>query len=259
MDRSGTPQLSLIIPCYEEERRLPASLARIEEYLEASGRTYEILVVDDGSTDGTARVAEAAAERNSRIRVLRYERNEGKGYAVRYGAAEASGEWVLFSDADLSTPIEQLEKFIPYLDQGFDVVIGSRALAESDLRVRQPWWRERAGRLMNVCIRCASGLPFPDTQCGFKLFTRRAARDIFPQLTVNRWVFDVEILVLARKLGYQVRDVPVTWINSGESRVRLSHSVNILRELIQIRLHWLRRQPDRRRHEEAEVAAQPSP
>jgi dolichyl-phosphate beta-glucosyltransferase len=252
------PRLSLIFPCYDEEERLPASLDRVRRYLDELGSSYEILIVDDGSSDSTLAVARAAAEEDPRVRALGYEPNRGKGFAVAYGARHSRGEWVLFSDADLSTPIEELGRFLPYLHDGYDVVIGSRALKESNLKVRQPWWRERAGRAMNVCIRTLSGLPYPDTQCGFKLFSRRAARAIFPQLTARRWMFDVEVLVLARKLDYRVIDLPVTWINSGQSRVRLSHTLNIFRELLQIRWHWLRRHPERQRREETEVATQPT-
>lgn len=258
MDRAvPEPQLSLIVPCYNEETRLPASLKRIEEYLEDTGYAYEVLIVDDGSADRTAELAEEVARRNPRFHVHRYEENRGKGFAVAYGGRRARGRWVLFSDADLSTPLYELEKLLPYLDRGYDVVIGSRGLSESNLKVRQPWWRERAGRLMNFLIRRASGLRFKDTQCGFKLLSQRAARDLFPNLTVRRWMFDVELLILARKMGYDVADVPITWINSGESRVKLSHTPNIFKELLHIRVHWLRRQPERCPAEET-VAAQPS-
>lgn len=244
-EAAGGPSLSLIFPCYNEEQRLPATLARVEEYLAETGWSYEILIVDDGSQDRTLEVARAAAARNPRIRALEYGENQGKGFAVRHGALQARGERVLFSDADLSTPIQELERFLPTLEQGHDVVIGSRALKESRLEVRQPWWRERAGRFMNFLIRALSGLPYPDTQCGFKLFTRQAARDLFEPLTVRRWMFDVEVLVLARKLGYRVVDLPVTWVNSGESRVRVSHVFNIMKELLHIRWYWLLRTPSR--------------
>lgn len=240
-----SPKLSLIFPCYNEERRLPVSLARAREYLDVAGYPYEILVVDDGSADGTVAAAERVAAGDPRVQVLRYEQNSGKGYAVAYGAVRARGEWVLFSDADLSTPIEELEQFLPLLEQGYDGVIGSRALRESRLEVRQPWWRERLGRVMNRCIRLLSGLDFPDTQCGFKLFSRRAAADIFSNLTVRGWMFDVEALVLARKLGYRVIDVPVRWLNSDDSRVRMSDAPKVFRELLHIRWYWLRRRPER--------------
>lgn len=258
--RANTPlQLSLIFPCYNEERRLPASLERARAYLAASGLTYEILVVDDGGTDRTTEIAEAVAAQDPHVRVLRYDENQGKGHAVKYGALHARGRWVLFSDADMSTPIEEVERFLPLLDAGYDVVIASRGLKESNLVVRQPWYRERAGKVMNRLIRGLSGLPFPDTQCGFKLFSERATRDIFPNLTVKGWMFDVEALIIASRFGYQIKDVPVTWINSDESRVKFRHLFRIGRELLHIRLYWFRRQPERQAREEAEVATQPSP
>jgi len=242
---SDVPQLSVVIPCYNEGTRFPRSLPVLREYLDRAGYTYEILAVDDGSSDGTAAFIENEAREMPQLRLLQYGRNRGKGYAVSYGVCQARGEWVLFSDADLSTPISELEKFLPYLDQGYDVVIGSRALADSNLEIRQPPWRERLGRIMNVLIRRASGLKFVDTQCGFKLFTRAAAQDIFPNVTVDTWMFDVEVLVIAQKLGYRVVDLPVTWLNSDESRVRPSHALRVMRELLHIRLHWLGRQPRR--------------
>ncbi|MCC2668214.1 MAG: hypothetical protein K0Q72_685 [Armatimonadetes bacterium] len=242
---TNEPQLSVIIPCYNEETRLPRSLPRIQEYLRASGLSYEILVVDDGSSDGTVRYVEAESARDPYLQLLRYGQNHGKGYAVRYGMLRARGAAVLFSDADLSTPIEELDKFLPKLQQGFDVVIGSRALAGSQLEVRQPWWRERLGRLMNVLIRSLSGLKFVDTQCGFKLFSRQAACDVFSNVTVETWMFDVEALVIAMKLGYTIVDVPVRWLNSDESRVHWSHTARVLRELFHIRWYWLGRRPNR--------------
>jgi dolichyl-phosphate beta-glucosyltransferase len=257
MSAETSPVLSVVVPCFREERRLPGTLARLEEFLGARGEAYELLIVDDGSDDGTVELARKYACGRPEVRVIASQPNRGKGYAVRRGALEARGERVLFSDADLSTPIEELERFLRSLEQGFDVAIGSRALAGSDLRVRQPWWRERAGRTMNFLIRILSGLPYADTQCGFKLFTREAARDLFGQATVDRWMFDVELLVLARKLGYRVAELPVTWVNSSESRVRLSHAPGIFRELFHIRWHWLRHSPSRRAADEAGAAAQP--
>ncbi|MGV3723286.1 MAG: dolichyl-phosphate beta-glucosyltransferase [Actinomycetota bacterium] len=242
---SDTPMLSVVIPCYNEGTRFPRSLPILREYLDRTGYPYEILAVDDGSSDNTAAIVTEAAQGMPQLKLLQYGQNRGKGYAVSYGMCRARGQWVLFSDADLSTPISELEKFLPYLDQGYDVVIGSRALAESNLEIRQPYWRERLGRVMNALIRKASGLKFPDTQCGFKLFSRTAAQDIFPNITVDTWMFDVEALVIAQKLGYRVVDLPVTWLNSDESRVRTSHGFRIMRELLHIRLHWLRRHPRR--------------
>lgn len=238
------PQLSVIFPCYNEERRLGPSLRAALEYLEKQSYTYEVLIVDDGSSDRTVKVAHQAAEGNPNVVYLHYEPNQGKGHAVRYGAGSARGQWVLFSDADLSTPLEELEKFLPFLQQGYDVVIGSRALRESELVVHQPWLRERAGRAMNWLIRQLSGMKYADTQCGFKLFSRRAVDGIFPLLQTKRWMFDVEILIIAEKRGYRVREQPVRWHNKDDSRVKLSHLPNIFRELFKIRAYWLRRQPE---------------
>lgn len=245
LDPVNGPQLSVVIPCYNEATRLPRSLPVIQEYLQNSGLTYEILVIDDGSKDGTVAYVEAESAKDPYLRLLRYGQNHGKGYAVRYGVLRAKGECVLFTDADLSTPISELDRFLPFLEKGFDVVIASRALAESNLKVPQPWYRERLGRMMNRLIRSISGLKFPDTQCGFKLFTRRAAQDVFENVTVETWMFDVEALVIATKLGCTITDVPVTWINSDESRVHWSHTSRVLRELLHIRMHWLGRRPVR--------------
>ncbi len=252
------PELSIIVPCYNEERRLPASLDRLREYLDGQPYVSEVLVVDDGSSDGTVAYAEQIAAVDPRVRVLGYGENRGKGAAVAWGAVRARGTRVLFTDADLSTPIEDLEKLLPFLDAGYDVVIASRALRESQLKVHQPWWRERAGRIMNGLIRVLAALPFSDTQCGFKLFSGQAAADIFPNLTVRRWMFDVEALVVAGKLGYRTREVPVTWENRDDSRVKLSHTPSIFAELFHIRSYWLLRQPERRRSDEAEMAVQRS-
>lgn len=242
-EKCPAPELSVVIPCFNEEQRLPASLPRIVEYLSRRSGDYEVLVVDDGSSDGTVLEARKAAAADRRIRVLSYSPNRGKGFAVAYGAMRASGRLVLVTDADLSTPLDEIEHLAAVLGPTCQVAIGSRGLPESDLRVRQPWWRECCGKFMNRLIRLASGLPYRDTQCGFKLFTAAAAADIFPNLTVRRWMFDVEVLVLARKLGYGIRDVPVTWENSAQSRVRLSHAPGMLRELAHIRWYWLHRSP----------------
>jgi dolichyl-phosphate beta-glucosyltransferase len=253
------PALTVVLPCFNEAGRLPRTLARVREYLAGRGEAYEILVVDDGSSDQTAALAAAVAQEDPSVRVLRYAQNRGKGYAVAFGMQQARAPRVLFSDADLSTPIEELGKMLPLLEEGYDVVIGSRALKGSDLRVRQPWWRERLGRIMNRCIRALSGLSFPDTQCGFKLFTREAARAVFSRATVDGWLFDVEALVLAQRLGYRITDVPVRWENSPDSRVKLSHAFRTLEELLYIRMHWLRRRPARSFPDETEVATQTAP
>lgn len=240
------PALTLIVPAYNEAERLPATLARLREYLGTHHPDHEILVVDDGSSDDTAARAEAVAEGDPRVRVLRYTPNRGKGYAVRFGAGQARGAWVLFSDADLSTPIEELEHLSPYLGEGYDVVIGSRAIEGANLARRQPWLREKIGRTFNLLVRMLGVQGIRDSQCGFKLFTRQAAGDIFPALTIDRWAFDVEALVVADKLGYRIKEVPVTWLNAPGSKVHvIRDSVRTVSDLVRIRLTWMRRTPQR--------------
>lgn len=243
----STPFLSVIIPAYNEEKRLPDSLERVLTFLDGQSFSSEILVVDDGSTDETATIARRFAGEHARVRILRYTPNRGKGHAVRVGMTEADGQLMLLCDADLSTPIEELEKLTHFLDDGYDVIIGSRALPDSDLRVHQPWLRERLGRTFNLVVRILGVRGFADTQCGFKLFTRRAARDIFPRMFTDRWVFDVEALLVARKLGYRIREVPVTWINSPATKVNvLRDAVGTMGDLLRIRGAWLLRRPRRR-------------
>jgi dolichyl-phosphate beta-glucosyltransferase len=241
------PYLSVIIPAYNEEQRLQASLERVVSYLDRQPFGTEVLLVDDGSTDNTTPIARNYAGEHATVRILRYATNRGKGHAVRVGMSEADGQLMLLCDADLSTPIEDVEKLLPWLDDGYEVVIGSRALPDSDLRVHQPWLRERLGRTFNLLVRLLGVRGFADTQCGFKLFTRRAARDIFPRLFTDRWAFDVEALLVARKMGYRIREVPVTWVNAPGTKVNVVRDAfSTLRDLLRIRAAWLLRRPQRR-------------
>jgi glycosyltransferase involved in cell wall biosynthesis len=209
--------LSVIIPAYNEVDRLPLSLERIVDHLsETPERPTEILVVNDGSSDGTAASARELAVKlerpNLSLRVLDNPGNRGKGYSVRHGMLEGRYDWLLFTDADLSAPIEELTKLASAVaGQGYDVAIGSRALDRSLIGVHQPWFRETLGRVFNLAVRVTTGLPFADTQCGFKLFRREAARKIFSRQLLERFGFDVEILYLAKKFGYRVIEVPVRW------------------------------------------------
>lgn len=244
---ASAPYLSVIIPAYNEAQRLHASLERVVAYLDQQPFRSELLVVDDGSTDDTAAIARQYAGERANVRILRYTMNRGKGHAVRVGMMEADGQLMLLCDADLSTPIEELEKLVDFVAQGHDVVIGSRALPDSDLRVHQPWLRERLGRSFNLLVRLLGVRGFADTQCGFKLFTRRAARDIFPRLFTDRWAFDVEALLVAKYMGYEIREVPVTWVNAAGSKVNvLRDALGTLRDLLRIRAAWLLRRPGRR-------------
>ncbi|MCA9680001.1 MAG: glycosyltransferase family 2 protein [Myxococcales bacterium] len=242
---STRPALSVVVPAYNEEARLGPPLERIRAYL--GGRAdlagaWELIVVDDGSRDGTVAIAEAAAAAEPRVRVVVQPANRGKGAAVRAGALAAAGARVLFSDADLATPIEEVEKLEARLAAGADVAIASRALPDSDIRVRQHPLRETMGRTFNVLVRAlmrgAIG-PIKDTQCGFKLFTAAAARDLFGRATVDGFAFDVELLYLARG-RWRVDEVPVVWRHVDESKV--SPGTDAARMLLDVvRLRWRHR------------------
>ncbi|NOZ19691.1 MAG: glycosyltransferase family 2 protein [Planctomycetes bacterium] len=228
-------RISVVIPAYNERLRIKDSLKRIVSYFEQNRIRYEIIVVDDGSTDGTARIVEAMARRVEVIRLVKGSTNRGKGHAVRRGMMTAHGDYILMTDADLSTPIEEIEKLLSPIDTGgYDIAIGSRALPQSDVRVRQSMLRERLGKFFNVLVRVLAVRGFRDTQCGFKCFTARAARAIFTRQTIGGFCFDVEVLTIARALGLSIREVPVAWVNSPESRV------HIIREPIRMFVDLLR-------------------
>ena len=227
------PEVSVVIPAYNEVSRLPRTLERVKHFL--SGRPHEIVVVDDGSTDGTADAARAVG--GPGLVLLRHEPNRGKGYAVRRGMLAARGARRLMSDADLSTPIEELAKLEAKLDNGYDVAIGSRALPGAQVEVRQPWYRESMGRLFNVFVRTLAVPGLRDTQCGFKLFSARAADAAFGAARLDGFSFDVESLFIARQLGYRVAEVPVVWRNDAATRVGLLGGFQAFPDLLRIRLN----------------------
>lgn len=216
----GFPDISIIVPAYNEERRLPETLERIAAYVRASGREAEILVVDDGSTDGTAAVAESFRDKFGAIRVLSNGVNRGKGYSVRHGMLEARGRIVLFTDADLSAPIEEADKLFAALET-HDVAIGSRALDRRLISVHQSRFREFAGIIFNAIVRLCLRLPFVDTQCGFKAFRREPCRIIFEQQRIERFGFDPELLYLARHHGLRTVEIPVRWGHSPATKVSM--------------------------------------
>ena len=240
-DRAGRPYLTVVIPAYNEERRLPGTLARIAAYADKAGLTAEILVVDDGSADSTARIASEFLK-GRRGRVVRNPGNRGKGFSVRRGVMEAEGRWVLLTDADLSAPIEEhagLAEAARSYD--VDVAIGSRALAGSRIEVRQNALRQTMGKTFNRVIRLMTGLPFHDTQCGFKLMDRDRVRPIFAKMVVDRFAFDVEFLYLCMRFGLKVREVPVVWRNAPGSKVSLvGDPVNMLMDVARVRWRFRR-------------------
>jgi dolichyl-phosphate beta-glucosyltransferase len=209
--------LSVIIPAYNEELRLARSLPAILDYLHKQSYTWEVLVVNDGSRDDTVGVAERFG--GDHVRVITNQPNRGKGYSIRRGMLEAGGKWRLFTDADMSTPIEDLDKFWPVTEQGYDVVIASRALPDSKLEVRQPKSREFIGRVFNSIVQTFLVRGIGDTQCGFKLFSGEAANAVFPRQTLHGFAFDVEILMLAQRLGFKIKEAPVKWVNDPGSKV----------------------------------------
>ncbi len=229
--------LSVVIPAYNEESRIGSSLSEALAYLNSRGMDYEVIVVDDGSSDGTSRIVRKAEEESPKVKLVRYGENRGKGYALRTGVLATKGDLVLVMDADLSTPMEELVKMIPYLsEEGYGVAIGSRALALSDIIRKQPWWRRGMGKVFNRIVKTLVIGGFEDTQCGFKLFTGDVARDLFGDAKIDRFAFDVEILALARKKGYAIKEVPIQWINSPESKVDpVRDSFRMLFDLVRIR------------------------
>lgn len=232
----GDAALSIVIPSFNEELRLPATLERVSAWITASGICTEVVVVDDGSTDRTAEVAESFRGKLALLRLLSNEQNRGKGYSVRRGMLEAHGRTVLFTDADLSAPIEEAAKLLAALED-FDVAIGSRALDRSLISVRESRFREFAGITFNAIVRIVLRLPFVDTQCGFKAFRRDKCRIIFEQQRIDRFGFDPELLYLARHHGLKAVEIPVRWAHSPATKV------NMLRDSVQMfldvfRIRW---------------------
>jgi dolichyl-phosphate beta-glucosyltransferase len=229
--------VTVIIPAYNEQNRIEKTVRAVNDYFRNKPLTREIIVVDDGSGDSTERKAERLGREIAGLRIITYRPNRGKGYAIKKGVEAAHGEYILFIDADNSTPIEEFDKFYPLL-KDVSVVIGSRYLSESNVVVRQPWYRVMIGRFANILIRFFILDGVKDTQCGFKAFQHDAAKEIFSRIKVTRYGFDIEALAIARLLNFPVKEIPVSWYNSPESRIRpVKDAVRTFVELIYIKLN----------------------
>ena len=229
--------LTVVIPAYNEEKTIEGTVRDVAAYLDGLELTYEVLIVDDGSTDATLSKAKRLATAMRGARVCGYEENRGKGFAVRTGMLEAAGDRVLFTDADNSTPIQELPALMAALDAGSGVAIGSRAVRGAVRTIHQPFYREFGGKALNLFIQLFACPGIKDTQCGFKLFTREAAQSVFARCVIDRFSFDVEVLYLARKMGYNDSELPVHWANREFSRVNpLRDGLRMFSDIARIRL-----------------------
>jgi glycosyltransferase involved in cell wall biosynthesis len=234
------PTYSIVIPAFNESRRIPATLKSVVECIREQGWSAEVVVVDDGSTDDTAEVVRAFSAEAPEVRLLQNPGNRGKGYSVRSGMLQALGEVVMFTDADLSAPMDEAERLFAAIAGGADIAIGSRWLESGRQTHRQPFYRQFFGRCFNAVTRLVMGLKFADTQCGFKAFTRAAAQTVFQLQTIERWGFDPEILFIALKRGYRIEEVPVSWAHDERTRMSyLKDGIKMLEEIAIVRWNAL--------------------
>jgi glycosyltransferase involved in cell wall biosynthesis len=235
------PQYSIVIPAYNESARIGATLQAVLACVRQRGWNAEVIVVDDGSHDSTAEIVRAFAQNAPELRMIHNPGNRGKGYSVRNGILQSLGEVVMFTDADLSAPIEEADGLFAAIAGGADIAIGSRWLERTRQSIRQPLYRQFFGRCFNVVTHAVMGLPYADTQCGFKAFTRAAAQTVFQLQTIERWGFDPEILFIARKRGYRVVEVPVSWAHDERTRISyLRDGTRMLQDIAIVRWNALR-------------------
>jgi len=239
MPGSAVSQVSIVIPAYNEAARLPRSLAVLAEYLRGWGqRPYEVLVMVEESTDGTLELAKETVREQVNFHIIDNGPQRGKGHAVRSGMLQARGDIVFYMDADLSVPVEEIAEFLAFFDAHpeLDVLLGSRQHPQSRIERRQGWLRQTMGKTFNRILRMLVVLPYRDTQCGFKAFRKGAAREIFSRQQIDGFAFDVEVLLLAREMGYAVAELPVRWLNSPESKVHIvGDSLKMLRDAMMVR------------------------
>ena len=227
--------LSVIMPAYKEEDRIGHTLEAIDQYLRKQIFEYEILVVNDGSSDKTAEVVRGYESRIKGLRLIDNAKNNGKGYVVKQGMLEARGKYRLFMDSDNSVPIDYFDEFLPYFSQGYDVVIGSIEVAGAKIEEHAAWYRRLLGHWAKLLIRFMAIWEIHDTQRGFKIFSEKAAREVFPLQTLTRWGFDIEILVISKNLGFRIKELPVTWNNPSGSKVTLGAYFTTLRDLLVVK------------------------
>lgn len=229
-------EISIIIPAYNEEKRIGKTLKKIASYMKKKKHDYEVIVVDDCSKDKTTEVVEKFNKRRkNKIKILKNKRNRGKGYSVRRGMLAGKKKWLLFSDADLSTPIEELEKFEKYT-KGYHIIIASRNLKESEIKIKQPRLRSTLGKIFPFIVNTIAVKGIKDTQCGFKMFNKEVADAIFPLQRSERFAFDVEILYIAKKFHFRIKEVPVVWVNALGSKVNpVTDSINMFFDVLRFR------------------------
>lgn len=232
--------LSVIIPAYNEEERIAKTLAEVNKYLSGQQYQYEIIVISDGAKDKTAVLVKELLPKIKNLKLIDNKENHGKGFVVRQAMLAATGDYRLFTDADNSTSIEQVEKLLPYFEQGYGIVIGSRDAKGAVITNPQPWYRTIMGEVFNLMVQIIVGLwGIWDSQCGFKMLTAKATQDILPKCKIDRWAFDPEILLIAKKMGYKIKEVPIAWANSPDSKVKLRSTVKMGLDLLKIRINSL--------------------
>jgi glycosyltransferase involved in cell wall biosynthesis len=232
---------SVVIPSYNEEKKIAKTLREVQKYLKTQSYSWEIVVVNDGSKDNTAKVVREMASEIENLRLIDNKENHGKGYVVKQGMLQSRGNYRVFTDADNSTAINHIERMWPEFQNGYEVVIGSRDIKGAKLAVPQPWFRRRVGDIFNLMVQVVCGLwGIWDTQCGFKAFTAKATNEVFPKCKIERFAFDPEILIIAKKAGYKIKEVPVVWINDIASSVKFKSMIRMAKDLLKIRLNMIK-------------------